>query len=131
MDLRARLDAEFRRRRNRNPRYSLRAFARSLGVHHSSVCRALSPRSRLTPPALQRLGSALGLSPAQISEAGLEEVEVRILKLAERQSFQPASRWIAMMTGFPLDDVNLALHRLLTKRRLAMRSTTSWIPEAR
>ena len=31
-----------------------------------------------------------------------------------------------MMTGIPLDDVNVALHWLLHSRRLVMRSRTIW-----
>lgn len=124
--LTARLAAEYRRRRGINPRYSLRAFARALGTHHSTLSQILQGRRRLTSRAVRRLGPRLGMSPAEIAEACLDESCAAILRLVADRRFRPSSRWIATMTGIPLDDVNLALHRLLYRRQLVMRTTTSW-----
>jgi hypothetical protein len=129
MDLCSLLDAELRRRRERNPRYSLRAFARRLGTHHSTLSRLLQRRRRLTPRAVRRLGERLGLSPMQIDDACLSENARSILGLVEDGRFRADSRWIATMTGIPLDDVNRALHWLLYERRLMMRSFTIWTRE--
>lgn len=47
MDLRQTLTAELGQRQRRNPRYSLRAFARDLGTDHVTLSQALIPKSVL------------------------------------------------------------------------------------
>ncbi|HWW62311.1 MAG TPA: helix-turn-helix domain-containing protein, partial [Thermoanaerobaculia bacterium] len=59
MSFREILQAEFDRRAARNARYSLRAFARSLGIAHTTLSRFLSGRRRLTSRAIRRIGVAL------------------------------------------------------------------------
>jgi hypothetical protein len=129
MDLRALLAVELQRRRQRNYRYSLRAFARSMGFHHSTLSRILRRRQRLTAPITHALGVSLGLTSRDISEAYLHESGRRVLDLVGRPDFQPRSRWLAMMAGIPLDDVNLVLQRLLQSRRLTMIDRITWIKE--
>jgi transcriptional regulator with XRE-family HTH domain len=126
MDLPAMLGAELARRRARNPRYSLRAFARALGTHHSTLSQILHRRRRLTSRAIHQLGARLGLSSTEIHEARREENCAVIQRLTGDARFRADSRWIAMMSGIPLDDVNVALHWLLHSRRLVMRSRTTW-----
>ena len=129
MDLSALLGDELRRRRQRNPRYSLRAFARTLGTHHSTLSRIMERRRRLTPRAIRALGARLGLTPAQIDDACVRENAGRILHLVADRRFRADTRWLAVMAGLPIDDVNRALHLLLYERRLTMRSTRTWTPE--
>jgi hypothetical protein len=126
MDLCELLGTELRRRRERNPRYSLRAFARRLGTHHSTLSALIQRRRRLTPLAARRLGARLGLTPRQITEACLAENGRQILRLLDDPRFRADARWIAMMTGIPLDDVEAALHHLIWSRQLTMRSATRW-----
>jgi transcriptional regulator with XRE-family HTH domain len=130
MDLPAMLGTELARRRARNPRYSLRAFARALGTHHSTLSQILHRRRRLTARAIEQLGARLGLSTSEIREARREENCTTVLSLTSDPRFRADSRWIAMMAGIPLDDVNVALHWLLHSRRLVMRSRTTWAPGA-
>jgi transcriptional regulator with XRE-family HTH domain len=127
MDLRATLTAEFARRRRLNPRFSLRAFARALGTHHRTLSQILEGRRRLTTRAIRRLGAGLRLGPEQVAEACLTEQCAAVLRFVGRPGFRPDARWIAVMTGIPLDAVSVALHRLLHDRRLEMRSATHWI----
>ncbi len=129
MDFRERLRGELDRRRTRNPRYSVRAFARWLGVHHSAVTRALAPDGRLTSRAIQRLGARLGLSPQEIYEASVEENAASIRAFIGGTRFRPDSRLIATMTGLRLDEVGRGLHHLLYNHRLTMESATSWTLE--
>jgi transcriptional regulator with XRE-family HTH domain len=126
MDLRTRLRTELDLRQHTNPRYSLRAFARSLGTHHSTLSRIIESRRRLTPRSIRSLCEALGLTPRQISDACLAENCALILRVVGDQRFRADSRWIAMMTGIPIDEVNVALHRLLYERRLTMNSRAAW-----
>jgi plasmid maintenance system antidote protein VapI len=62
MDMRSILQLEFNRRRARNPRYSLRAFANALGTHHSTLSQMMQARRRLTTRTIRRFGHKLGLS---------------------------------------------------------------------
>ena len=126
MDLRALLGAELRRRRERNPRYSLRAFARTLGTHHSTLSQLLAHRRRLTPRAIRRLGGRAALAPPQLDAACVAENAAAVLRLLRDGRLRPDSRWIATRTGIPLDDVNVALQQLLAQRRLAMPTAHAW-----
>jgi transcriptional regulator with XRE-family HTH domain len=127
MDLRAHLRSEFERRRARNPRYSLRAFAKQLGTSHSTLSRVLNSDSRLTSRSISTLGSGLGLSSRAISGSVLNENMRRIEALTDRAQFRADARWIASQTGLPIDDVNVALHYLIHSKRLVMSSTTKWL----
>jgi hypothetical protein len=130
VDLRTRLLDELARRRARNPRYSLRAFARQLGTDHSTISRVSAGR-RLTVARMRSLGRRLGLNASEIDAACRHENMLRVRDLVRRPGFRPDSRWIATRTGIALDDVNVALQALLAARRLHMTSTTTWTEELR
>jgi plasmid maintenance system antidote protein VapI len=126
VDLRSRLTTELTRRLERNPRYSLRAFARSLALHHTTVARLVNGTRRASAPLLHRIGRRLGLSDSELVSMQREEVAARVLEAAQLPDFRADCRWIAMKTGVELDDVNRALHLLIHERRLEMRSPSSW-----
>jgi plasmid maintenance system antidote protein VapI len=126
VDLRTRLTTEFSSRRERNPRFSLRAFARSLALHHTTVTRLVNGTRRASAPVLNRIGRRLGLSDSELVSMQRQEVAARILEAARLPDFRADSRWIAMKTGVELDDVNRALHLLIHERRLEMSSPSSW-----
>jgi transcriptional regulator with XRE-family HTH domain len=126
MDLRISLRDEYARRVSRNRRYSLRAFARSLSVHHATLVRTLSGERGFSRSLLRRLAVLLRLSPGEIAAALASEDARRVLNAASASDFRADCRWIAMKTGIDVDDVNRALHRLIHERRLIMSSTTSW-----
>lgn len=58
---RALLEKEFARRTARNPRYSLRGFARSLGISHSLLSQVLSGKRRFSRALLERMHTQLDL----------------------------------------------------------------------
>ena len=126
MELRDRLRAELERRVEGNPRYSQRAFARSLSLHHSTLTRVLDGSRGLSPAMVTRLCTRLGLAPSEVREARLAEDARKVLQLASTPGFRPDCRWIAMKSGVHLDNVNRALHRLIHERRLVMSSPTKW-----
>jgi hypothetical protein len=57
--MRAVLEAELSRRRARNPRYSLGAFAHSLGLDHSTLSQNLRGERKLTLRMAERLEARL------------------------------------------------------------------------
>lgn len=126
MMLRTLLQQEFDRRRARNARYSLRAFARQLATHHSSVSRILRGGYRLTPTRIRALGRRLGLTRAAIDALCLDEHLRLVESLVRQPGFLPDTRWIAARTGLSMDDVNVAVQLLLHSRRLTMSSTSTW-----
>ena len=126
MDMRSILQLEFNRRRARNPRYSLRAFANALGTHHSTLSQMMRARRRLTTRTIRRFGHRLGLSAPEIREACVAEHCAAIRRLVSDPRFCADSRWIAIMTGISLDDVNIALHWLLYRRELIMSAPQTW-----
>ena len=126
MDLPLRLAAELERRQAANPRYSLRAFAAWLGIHHSSLSQILRRKRRLTAKTVYHLGKRLSIPPAEICEAVRRENCAAILKVVSGPRFKPDTRWISMMSGLSMDDVNVGLHELLLSRRIEMQSTKTW-----
>lgn len=146
---RLRLQAELARRCAGNPRYSLRAFARRLGVDHSTLSQLLRGRRALTRPAIERLGARLGLDAAAIETYAAREplwsalpggrlAEMQqltrdaaslvsewhhyaMLELVRLKSFRPDSRWVARVLGLTVDEVNVALQRLVRLGLLEMR----------
>ena len=126
MDLRATLATELESRKGRNPRYSLRAFARALGTNHGTLSQILSSQRPLTPRNIRILGKRVGLNPAQIREACLAGHCDSIARLVANPRFKADARWIAVMTGIPLDEVSVALHWLLYTRRIVMTDRSTW-----
>ena len=126
VSFRQNLLAELARRRTRNPRYSLRAFARDLGTDHATLSQILRGRRNLSPRLIRQFGRRLQLKPDELVEACEQLNTEAILRLARRSTFRPNSRWIATRTGLRLDAVNCALHRLIHQGRLVMETTVRW-----
>jgi transcriptional regulator with XRE-family HTH domain len=126
MVMRRILHEEFLRRRRRNPRYSLRAFARDLGVHHSTLSRILRGQQRPRTTGLTRFASRLRLD-ANLERASRDaESDAAVLATLARRGFRPDTRWIATVAGLTIDAVNLALFRLLRDGSLIMSSDRRW-----
>ncbi len=156
-DLRLLLQGELARRCASNRQYSLRAFAKFLGVDHSSLSQILRGKRRLTAESVRKLGTRLGLDGKAIdahvarerargnepgAEAAVREVRrlardtaaliadwqhYAILELIRLRDFRPDSRWLARVLGISTDEINLALHRLLRLGLLEMVSRDQWV----
>ena len=144
------LQSELGRRCTKNSQYSLRAFAKYLGVDHASLSQLLRGKRALTARMILKLGTRLGLDRPAVdgyvareaiwgsnSEDAPSLIEMRrladdtsavisewhhyaILELTRLQHFKPDSRWIARVLGIEADLVNLALSRLLRLGLLEM-----------
>lgn len=126
MSFREVLEAEFRRRRARNGRYSMRAFARALAIDHSSLSQLLRGKRRLTTRSIRRLGAILRLSSQTIEGYCAEENDRALLGLVGTDLFRANSRWIATVLAIPIDEVNVSLQRLVRTRALVMKSSCTW-----
>jgi transcriptional regulator with XRE-family HTH domain len=149
------LQHEFARRSRANPKYSLRAFARRLGLDHSTLSQVLRGKRQLPPRRFSAVGVKLGLTPAQVEAlrradgvAGqAEAVERRafvllardcaamvreplhlaVLELLGAPGFRADSRWLGEALGVSTDEVNVALTRLVRLGILRMEARGRWI----
>ena len=121
------MDAELARRRRQNARYSLRGFARALGVHHATLSRLLNDDRPLQTGTIRTLGPRLGFSSGEIQAFVLHEDEAAVIAAVGRPSFRPSSRWVASVSGISVDRVNVALQSLLRCGRLRMATATRWL----
>ena len=126
MTFREAVQNEFVVRRRRNPRYSLRAFARALDTDHSTLSQILRGRRRITRRIIRTLGPRLGLTASQIETHCATENDAAVLEVIKRPSFRADTRWIATMAGITIDEVNVSLQRLLYCGTIEMRSASEW-----
>lgn len=126
-DLHAHLSAEFARRRARNPRYSLRAFARHLGVDHATLSQWLRGRRPISPRSAAGLLASLGVDMDADRTAALGPSHRAILDLVRAPGFVADSRWIARSLDVDVDHVNCALQTLIRLNLLAMPARDRWI----
>lgn len=147
------LQRELARRCAENPQYSLRAFARALGTDHSTLSQVLRGKRRLTAETIRGLAHALGLARSdaesfvaledsadgdegwerhvrQLQDEALEVIaqwqHFALLELVRLESFRPDCRWIARVLDISVDEVNLALTRLLHLGLLNMVDRHTW-----
>lgn len=141
LDFRRHLQDEFLRRTERNRRYSLRAFARQLGIGSSDLSKVLNDRRAVTAKLIDRLAVPLELSPAQvrgfhngilarktpsvsasqITFKALSDDTFRlvadwyhfgILELMKLPTFREDPAWIAKQFNVSVIAVNVAVERL-------------------
>jgi len=154
MAFRERLLQELESRRKKNPRYSMRALAAFLGADHSTLSQIL--RGTRSPPArsIRLWSSKLGISQEEASlyiaaehtpdvqtaerqhqlrqwtaeamSVVSEPAHFHILRLCRAGGFRPDCRWIASEIGASVDQVNLALSRLLRLRLLQIKESGQW-----
>jgi transcriptional regulator with XRE-family HTH domain len=120
------LQHELHARCERNPRYSLRAFARALALDHASLSQLLRGRRRVTTRAIRRIGKALRLSPHEIERHCVEANDAALLRVVGTPLFRADSRRLASVLGITLDEVNVSLQRLLRLGALRMTAAGQW-----
>ena len=129
MGMPAYLEREYGRRRGRNPRYSLRAFARDLGCDHSTLSQWMRRTRPMTEEAAQQLCDALQLTGADRSLAReIDENDMTVL-LAIRSGAAPNASALASATALTGDQVNLSLFKLLRLAVLRMDGPTWQLTE--
>lgn len=93
-DFRQFLRAELLRRIKRNPRYSVRAFARSLETDKSTLSKLMSGKRPLGKRSILRLGTKLDLAPETLESFVQKEDQRRERSLQARQ--EEAYRQVAL-----------------------------------
>ena len=124
MRFRAILQAVLMQRRSINRRYSLRSLARALRTDHATLSQLMRGERRITARTIRCLGPPLGLTARQVEECRCLEHEAAIVTALTDPRFRADSRWLAVTLNIPLDEVNIALQRLLYQRLLVMSGPT-------
>lgn len=131
-----------------NPRYSLRAFAKQLGLAPSTLSMVLAGQRGLGPVMIKKLSAKLGLSAqeaavyAERNSATAEETSAyrqlafdhfrviadwhhyALLELVSVRGFQADSAWVARALGISKSEVEAAVKRL---QRLEMLSVENGV----
>jgi uncharacterized protein (TIGR02147 family) len=97
-DFRFRLQNELERRCQENPNYSLRAFAKFLGVDSSVLSKIVNNKRTITPKMFEKLSSRLGLSPQE---------RIRFVENLSMRSLAAPGRRTSRRTGLTLDQFEL------------------------
>ncbi len=156
--LREYLQRELAERCANNPQYSLRGFARLLGVDHSTLSQLLRGKRRLTAGTVQAFCQRLGISSDEAERFVLFEERIghespdmpsdarvrqevfdtvvewqhfAILELTRLKCFRPDSRWISRVLDISVDEVNQALALLLHLNLLRMETRATWQDSAK
>lgn len=152
------LAQEFAARRGVNARYSVRAFARFLGLDHSTLNQVMDGRRRMPADRVRDCAQRLAMYPAEaaaysdaeqipvaadcdrrerLRQVTAEAISViadpihwRIVQLCRSQEFRPDSRWMAARFEVSSDQVNVALTRLIRLRLLRMDGRAQWSSSA-
>jgi len=128
---------ELAARVRRNPRYSLRSFARCLGQDPSVLTKLLSGKRSIGPRLARSLGAGLGFavsSSASYMPVPLDRFKIvadwyhfAILELMKVRDFRPDAAWVAGALGLATKTVTEALERLEKAELLAKQPDGSWI----
>lgn len=132
----------------------MRSFALQLDIDHSTLSQLMRGKRPLTERMIEKLGSRLRLERTaieafvtrekllaprrpqtlgQVRQLTRDAVRIvsdlhhfAILELVRLEEFEPDSRWIARVLGISVDEVNLALSRLLRVGLLEMTDRSHW-----
>lgn len=154
LTFRERLIREFETRQAVNGRYSVRAFAALLETDHATLSQILRGKRSVPVERIAAWGRKLKLPPeeaavyaavARIADenARLKEEQLRhwaaetlalltqpihreMLRLSRLKGFRADSRWIANEAGVSVDEVNIALSRLLRLGLLEVAAAGVW-----
>lgn len=142
---------ELIRRTQANPRYSLRAFARSLKMDHSTLVKVLHGKRQLGKRATLSIAAKLGLNPSEAQallptpknqkdqvedhyqQLTLDSFAVisdwyhfAILELLRIDHFQPQPGWIAEVLGIEEHEAEQAIVRLKRLGLIEVDSEGRW-----
>jgi len=151
---RDRLTRELEQRREANPRYSLRAFARFLTTDHSTLSQVIRGKRAIPTGQLRLWAKKLGLDPEeaaawvaaehlpepadaererQLRHWTTEAVAIasdsthwELIRIARTPNLQPDCRRVATELGVTPDRVNMAFSRLLGLRLMTTSADGRW-----
>lgn len=148
------LHRELESRCRKNPRYSLRAFARSIGIGPAALSDMINCKRPISDKSVERIGLSLGipieelekfkknkskLSSRRMSSAKYETIDFdsfsiisdwyhyAILELMKIESFEPNLKWISKSLGITKSQASIAVQRLVRMGYISVESNGSWV----
>ncbi len=135
------LNAEYRKRKERNPNYSLRSFAKWLNISPAQLSQMMAGKRNITLKTLKKINDRLDLSPTNSQElintllrqkkliSPLSEKKVTqiredqfllisdwyhlaILSLTKTKGAKADPRWVARRLGIKFEEAHQAMQRL-------------------
>jgi hypothetical protein len=91
-------------------------------VSHSTLSGVVSGRRPASARFVLRIASRLGLEAGRPRRSSSESTRRKLAAQVVREGFRPDLRDLAMRSGISVDALCIALHRLLSERRLNMTS---------
>jgi plasmid maintenance system antidote protein VapI len=151
-DFRFILQNELLRRCKKNSAYSIRAFAQSLGIDHSTLSQIIRGKRKLTNKMISKLGQSLDLPPHQLKRFQKNELpkasenyeqlaedtfiaisdwyHFAILELIHTKNFKQDTKWIAKALGLTVSEVHIAIERLQRLSLLTLDEDGKYIDNA-
>src|SRR4051794_38514998 len=118
------LKRELERRKQRNARYSLRAFARDLDCDHATLSQWLRGTRPMSNAAEDHIFSRLDLDALECARA--REIDEEDLQVLAAMNGAPATTHaLADATGLSIDRANIALSKLL-RLKVVKLDQSSW-----
>ena len=148
-DFRLLLQQEFVSRCRKNPAYSLRAYARALGIDASPLSGILRGKRPISAKMRQRLGASLGLSLEEIMQTRIDHKRAQqqeyqqltldsysiisdwyhyaILEMIRIKEFKPSIRSVAKALNISPTETQIAIERLKRVGLLEITDQGKWI----
>ncbi len=144
-DFKTYLQEELVLRSKRNPSYSLRSFAKAIGVSPSFLSKLLHGQRRITDQVLEKISTNLNLDPTirstfagEEKSSGDPEMTFRnlqleyfkvisdwyhyaLIELTNLDGFQNSPEWIAFKLGITVNQAKSAVERLLNLELLELK----------
>ncbi len=125
--LKIELETELKKRREKNPNYSLRRFAQVVGVNSGTLSQILTGKRSLSLEIQNKIWAKLGKPPVQqfSSKEKTEPLQsdifqmiadwshFAVLELFELRDYQPDTKWMGRKLGLSPFEISLALERLV------------------
>lgn len=132
------IKVDLEQRIKNNPHYSLRSYAKKLGVSPATLSGILSGKRKLTAEMMSKIGFALSFSPEEVWEYQRqllghtnnlahdrfkelsqemfmivsEWYHLTILELMKLSDFKPDANWVAKRLGVNSNQIKIAIERL-------------------
>lgn len=145
------LQSSFAEAQVRNPSYTMRSYARRLGVSHGALSEILRGKRKISKKMAERLLTKLNIPPWEKDQILAQHTSTTkrvpytvldmnqyelisnwyhfaILSLAETKSFQSNTNWIAKRLGITPSTAKQTVNRLLQLKLLSEDKDGSWRP---
>lgn len=127
------IEIEFKKRKSNNPSYSLRAYAKNLGISPAILSQILSGKKELTPKVLSTIAPKLNLDSDVYSlfldkqvkvkkERNIKSVDKNEMRKLDMETFNVISDWYhyAILELFYLDDFKSDLNWIAKKLKISL-----------